>query len=650
MLLVCVPLALIYAALLTVDFIQLRGRSYEQMEKIILLLAKEQAASFDGQFQALSQTTDATATFLTHHPDITDQQIEKILSANLRSHPLAFGAGIAFEPDGPRSASAPYIRRSTDEKDKKDKDDKGVLVATDLAQSAYDYTDAKWQWYHQPRQSKKPIWTQPYKNQGDGDQKICTYSAPFFDEDEKFRGVVYMSIRLEDLQKAVVGLKGDLGQIVDGFAILDSTGTFVSYPRTEVIDKTVFEMANEMSLPELADAGRDALAGKSGVVRIKGMSEANPYLKDDKYTWVAFAPIASNDWVFAVALPEKLVMAPLIKRLWGGIGFMTMGLLLIIIVVLIVASRICKPIEQLAVAVKALAEGDLETQVSHTKSRDEIGQLARGFNHMVERLKKQIDALTKETAAREKVESELRVGREIQTSLLPSKFPPFPEYSEFDIYAINVAARLVAGDFFDFFMTRKNQLTFLIADVSGKGVPAALYMAVARTVIRNLAVLGLEPAEILNRANTILGEDNPNSMFVTLFLGQYDTNTGQICYANAGHPPPYVFGGGQTDVAEFGQVTGPLLGVLDASQFKPYKQHTEQLLPDQSLLMYTDGVIEARSPEGKLFGSKRLIKLLKHYADASVDKMCKSTVAVVDRFQNNDRADDITILMLHRNH
>jgi len=643
-LLICLPLALIYAALLTVDFIQLRSRAYVQMQRFVQLLAKEQATNFDGQFTALAHITDSTSQILSTHPQMTDQEIDKILRSSLKQHPLAFGAGIAFKPetqtDSGDQLNAHYVFRDTE--------NPMVMKTKNLADPDYNFTDPKWQWFAEPIKSAKPVWTHPYVNTGADGNKVCTYSSPIITSDGKVIGVTYINIRLLDLQQAVEGLKEELGEVVDGFAVLDSTGTFISYPRPEVIDKTVFSMADDMNLPQLADAGKQALAGKSGVVRIKGMSKANPYLQDDKYTWIAFSPISSNDWVFAAALPERVVMAPLIQRLWGTIGFMTLGLILIFAVVFLVSTRMTRPIEQLADAVELVGQGDMRTQVGHIKSRDEIGQLARGFNDMVKQLNEHIEALTRETAAREQVESELRVGREIQTSLLPSHFPPFPNQDQFDLYAVNVAARQVAGDFFDFFMTHKDKLMLLIADVSGKGVPAALFMAVARTVIRNLAVLGHEPAEILNRANTILLADNPTSMFVTIFLAQYDIKTGHVIYANAGHPPPYVIGVQDGKVREFGKVTGPLLGVLPASQFDPYEQHTEALHAGESLVMFTDGVFEARSPEGKLFGYKRLEKLLTHYANASVKKFCKGAVAVIDRFQNNDRADDITLVILHR--
>ena len=316
---------------------------------------------------------------------------------------------------------------------------------------------------------------------------------------------------------------------------------------------------------------------------------------------------------------------------------------LLMIVLLVVAVQITKPIERLAQAVRRMAQGDLDARVD-IKSRDEIGEFAQAFNGMLDDLKKHIDALTRETAAREAVESELRVARSIQASLLPRVFPPYPDREEFDLHALNISAKEVAGDFFDYFFVNKDVLAIVMADVSGKGVPAALFMAVTRTLIKNLATSDLPPRDVIIRANRILLEDNDRGMFVTLFLGYYDTRTGELTYVNAGHNPPYrVSASGALEC--FGKASGPPLGVFDLLS---YEEQRITLDIGELLVLYTDGVTEAQAPNGEMLEEEGLEELLKANASQPVGKVCAVIVERVEEFQEGILHDDVTILALRR--
>jgi sigma-B regulation protein RsbU (phosphoserine phosphatase) len=266
---------------------------------------------------------------------------------------------------------------------------------------------------------------------------------------------------------------------------------------------------------------------------------------------------------------------------------------------------------------------------------------------MTRQLKQHVAALTEQTAARQSVEAELRIARQIQSDLLPRKFPPFPDRKEFELHAVNVAAKRVAGDFYDFFFAPSGLLTITIADVAGKGMPAALLMAVTRTIIRNLAMEGHSPAQIIERANTLLVQDITNSMFVTLFLLQYDTKTGKIVYVNAGHPHPYRFGNNGSP-HHFGEVTGAILGVNPNGADWAFGEREEQLGVGETLLLYTDGVTEARAPDDTMLRDAGLEKLIVKYGSESVETICKKFVEEVTRFQNGHQSDDITLLALRR--
>ncbi|MEW6359053.1 MAG: PP2C family protein-serine/threonine phosphatase [Planctomycetota bacterium] len=275
----------------------------------------------------------------------------------------------------------------------------------------------------------------------------------------------------------------------------------------------------------------------------------------------------------------------------------------------------------------------------------EVSELAGALRGMYDMLQRHIVELQATTAAREAVESELRIARSIQTSLLPHTFPPFPQRREFDLHAINVPAKYVAGDFFDFYFLSDHQLLVTIADVSGKGVPAGLFMAVTRTLLKNLIQSGLGPAEAFTKANNILAEDNERGMFVTIFLGIYDTHSGALRYANGGHNAPYrVDRNGALGPPMRG--TGPALGILPDRQ---YEEREIRLDVGDLLVLYTDGVTEAHSSSNELYGDERFEALLGQHAGEAPAKLCDIIVRAVNDFQGEDQFDDITLVVLRRN-
>jgi sigma-B regulation protein RsbU (phosphoserine phosphatase) len=206
-------------------------------------------------------------------------------------------------------------------------------------------------------------------------------------------------------------------------------------------------------------------------------------------------------------------------------------------------------------------------------------------------------------------------------------------------------AKEIAGDFYDFFLLSPDVLSLLIADVSGKGIPAAMFMAVTRTIIRNLEKEGMSPAQILDRANELLCEDNPQSMFVTIFIAHYNTKTGQLLYANGGHNPPYRLSEDGT-LHEFECATEPMMGVFEGQE---YSDKEVALDPGDYLVLYTDGVTEAHAPDGHMFGEERFENLLHGHASESPEKICKDVLETVDNFQMQHRFDDVTLLILRRN-
>jgi len=263
-------------------------------------------------------------------------------------------------------------------------------------------------------------------------------------------------------------------------------------------------------------------------------------------------------------------------------------------------------------------------------------------------IKDLLDACTKTEVARERAEkerivAELNVAKQIQASMLPCIFPPFPNRSEFDIYASMLPAKEVGGDFYDFFLIDENQLAVVIADVSGKGVPAALFMVVAKTLIKSNAQYGKSPKDVFETVNNLLCENNEAGMFVTAFMGILDVPSGTFNYVNAGHDPPllkHADGNIETLSVDSGFV---LAGLEDTS----YEQDKIKLVAGDVLFFYTDGVTEAFDEEKNLFGKSNLLKAFNLYKDCELKEMLASIKREIDKFADGaEQADDITMLVL----
>ncbi len=310
---------------------------------------------------------------------------------------------------------------------------------------------------------------------------------------------------------------------------------------------------------------------------------------------------------------------------------------------LVLAARISRPIRRLRDGVEKLGEGDFSVEVP-SGGATETAELSRAFNRLGGRLKEYMENLEREVSAREAVESEVRIARQIQESLLPHSFPPFPDHSEFDLFAVNLAAKEVAGDFYDFFLVDDDRLALVIADVSGKGIPAALFMAVTRTVIKNVCSRESDPGRALTEANRTISQDNEACMFVTLILGFYRISTGEFTFANAGHDE-MLLAGGEGTIQPFGLMNGVALGIVED---RVYESGEKTINPGQTLVFYTDGVTEATSPENELFGKERLKKLLRETAGRSAREICDRVRAAVTEFQQGKQFDDVTVMVLKR--
>ncbi|MDD3609542.1 MAG: SpoIIE family protein phosphatase [Halothiobacillaceae bacterium] len=362
-----------------------------------------------------------------------------------------------------------------------------------------------------------------------------------------------------------------------------------------------------------------------------------------------FTPLG---WVIVSAQPLAALEAPgdalaLRQLLTNGL-ILLVGLLLASVLV----RWMLRPFVTLAEHARALPEHDFVLPVAQQdrlralreRYRDEAGQLADAFLRLEEALQQHLDSLTRTTAAKERIESELRIAHEIQMGILPKLYPAFPDRQEFDIFATLTPAREVGGDLYDFFFIDEHRFCFVIGDVSGKGVPAAFFMAVTKTLFKAVAEGEQTPGQWLTRVNRDLATDNEACMFVTLFCGVLDTRDGCIDYACAGHNPPLIHGKDSTlrwvDVPH-----QPAAGAMDGIEYQ-----TCQLLLAQGerLVMYTDGITEAMNATGALYGEARLTSRLAHTPPGDARALALALLEDVHTHEAGaEPADDLTLMVLY---
>ena len=275
------------------------------------------------------------------------------------------------------------------------------------------------------------------------------------------------------------------------------------------------------------------------------------------------------------------------------------------------------------------------------KTGDEIENLSEAMKQMERDLNDYIRNLTEVTAEKERIGAELNVATQIQADMLPSIFPPFPDRTEFDIYASMDPAKEVGGDFYDFFLVDDDHLALVMADVSGKGVPAALFMVIAKTLIKNRALLGESPAQVLEEVNNQLCEGNEAELFVTVWLAIIEISTGKGIAANAGHEHPTLRRKG----GKYELIVYPHSPAVATMEDLPFKEHEFVLNPGDSIYVYTDGVAEATDHNMQLFGTDRMLDALNSDPDASTDVLLRNVRAGIDEFVGDaPQFDDITML------
>ena len=311
---------------------------------------------------------------------------------------------------------------------------------------------------------------------------------------------------------------------------------------------------------------------------------------------------------------------------------------------LAVAGRVVKPLERMTQRMSELSDNDLLFEMEDTyRTGDEVEMLAEAFAALSKKTTDYINQITVITAEKERIGTELELATKIQADMLPNIFPAFPERPEFDIHASMTPAKEVGGDFYDFFLIDDDHLAMVMADVSGKGVPAALFMMMSKILVGNYAMMGGAPSKVLEQVNTQICKNNDEEMFVTVWLGVLEISTGRVTAANAGHEYPIIRKpGGKFEL--FKDKHGFVIGGMDGMTFKEYEFTLEK---GGTLFLYTDGVAEATDTNNELFGTDRMLETLNKDPDASPKELLKNMKQAVDEFVGEaPQFDDLTMLGL----
>lgn len=550
------------------------------------------------------------------------QGMFNLLRSVIENNSEIYGSTIAFEPyafDKEALYFAPYYYKS-----------QGEIKFRYLGGDDYKYFE--WDWYRIPKELKHAVWTEPYYDEGGGDIIMSTYSVPFYrkiDDKKQFMGVITADVSLSWLEDIMSSIK--IGKTGYGF-LISRKGMFVTYPSKDfIMHKTIFDLLGAGN--KIANG---MIKGESGFVPTRG------FLNSRK-CWLAYTPLSSSGWSLGIVFPQDELMAGIgeLNHMVFTIGIA--GFLFLLVVIILLTRSITKPLRSLAQTTQDIAKGNLEFVLPEVKSRDEVGRLTDSFIYMRGALKKYIKELTETVASKERMESELSIAHDIQMSIVPRVFPAFQDRKEFDVYAILAPAKEVGGDFYDFFLIDDDHLCFVIADVSDKGVPAALFMAMTKSLIKAMAGMAGEPDKILAGANRQICQENELGMFITIFCGVLNLKTGELRFANAGHNPPLVIRG--INDAEF--LTGAKAGPIGIDQDKHFKQEKITLHPEDAIYLYTDGVTEAFNEMEEQFSEERLKKDVLNYAQGSVEELVEATLDEVRSFSGaKGQLDDITIMAL----
>ena len=552
--------------------------------------------------------------------DKPHEEMYRITREIVETNPIIVGSAIAFVPDYYPDQGryfSPYSYHSPEN---------GEILTKQLGTKTYDYPTMEW--FQTPVKLKKGYWTEPYCDTGGGEITMTTYSYPMMDDKGRVFAVVTADVSLDWLSDMMDSLK----YYERSYSmILSRDGTYLTHPRKElVLHGTIFSSAKRLNNAEIEQVGKDMTSGKTDMKRFESPILGNSF--------IFYKPIKRTGWSVAIICCAKEFFSNATR---AGIIVAVIILMMLVLLTFILRKgvhRLTKPLTEITKAVNEVAYGNLQAPLPEIKSKDEMLRLCNSFRTMQKSLTWQMEELKQVNAQKGRIEGELKVASNIQRAMLPKIFPPYPDRDDIDIYGQQTPAKEVGGDLYDFYI-RDEKLFFCIGDVSGKGVPASLLMAVTRFLFRNIAAYTQEPNYISDALNHALSSTNETGMFVTFFLGVLDLQTGLLSFSNAGHNPPYVLSRGRVD--ELKCDTNIPVGVVPDWQFTA---QSLQLAAGDCVFLYTDGLNEAEDCQHQQFGTSRMMQVATN-ASSHPQRLIEAMSTAVKFFIGDaEQSDDLTML------
>ena len=564
-------------------------------------------------------------------------QLQAIMERIVAHNPRIRSCGISFiENYFPKKGRSfcPYAWRN----------DSLEVEGRPIEGAAASYLEADW--FRDAVAADSAYWSEPFFDSRDNKTPLVAYMYPIHDQKGKVVAILGADMSL-DFMTHLLGQDNSFLERVwalplsdDGLFrsyILSRDGTYITHPdQRRILKGNFFTHIKDSDTPGVA---QKTIRKLSNGEKSTGETDLDVRVNRIK-TYLFFAPLEGTNWMFTVAVPKMSL-----DMMGNLIGFL---MLLVAAFVLLVTFFVCRlairraarPLKQLAATADKVADGQFDTPLPEIKSRDEIHLLRDSFENMQHSLTTYVEELKSTTAAKASMESELKIAHDIQMSMLPKTYPAFPDRHDIDIYGQVKPAKAVGGDLYDFFIIDE-KLLFCIGDVSGKGGPASLVMAVTRSLFRNIAAYTREPDQIMIALNDALSSNNETGMFVTILLGVLDLATGQMSFTNAGHNPPL-------------QLIGDGVGVLPCDANIPagvmsgwaYTVQHLQLKAGDMVFLYTDGLNEAEDLSHNQFGMERMLQVAKvtiRQPQSLIEAMTTSASLFVG---DAEQSDDMTMLAI----
>ncbi len=612
-----VPAALLFALIIAIAAHRGFRRLLVETEASSRLMARREAGRFEAELSRATKIPEMIALDLENGAFDTESKLEGYLREVLMRNREVFGSCLAFEPytfNPAKKWYAPYYYW-------KDKRPEFVQLGT----PEYDYF--RWEWYSGPKDSDQARWSEPYFDEGGGNTIMTTYSVPFRREG-KIWGIATIDIAMSQLIERASRIR--VGK--SGYAfIVSKQGRFLAYSDTSRILRGTIQEVN-------AELGRRMVSGEDGFLRTREPAGGRD-------AWVAFVPVQEGELSLAIVYPESELMAAAFKLQIELLLLGVSGLAVMFVALVFVARSISRPIRELAIAAQEVAAGRLDYKLSPGNATiDEVRHLTFAFNKMTRDLQMRMEELRYTTTVSERLQGELSGARSIQMSLLPKVFPAFPERPEIDIHALIRPAREVGGDFYDFYFIDEHRLCLTIGDGSGKGIGAALFMAVTKTLLKAKASAVPSIGTLMEQVNQEICQGGDTGMFVTLIYAVFDTATGEVELCNAGHLPPLIVTGAAGEVKPVHCQAGIALGLMREAA---YPITHLQLDPGDTLVFFTDGITEALDPDRNFYAALRLRASIEGSHGSPVQMLTRNLAQDVRNFTaGREQADDIAILAL----